>query len=94
MGKKIQLSVIKTNAERRRMKEVHDEIGALKRVAQENGVVAYAMVMWDEEGGSAFFNTEALGHASELRAELAKRVLERVENNLDTIQVIDSMVED
>lgn len=88
------LSEIKTNADRRRRKEVHEEIGNLKEIAVVNEVDAYCVVMWDEGGAHAYWNTEALGPLADLRAELVKRVIERVEANHDTKEVIEDMVEE
>lgn len=93
-GKTVRLSEIKTNADRRRRKQVHDYIGSMKQIAQEHEVTAFTIVMWTDNGAIAYYDTEALGYAAELRGELSKRVLERVENNMDTVEIVQDLVED
>jgi predicted RNase H-related nuclease YkuK (DUF458 family) len=88
------LSEIKTNSERRRRKEVHEMIGDMKRVATEREVDVFVIVMWHEDGAIAHWDTEALGVVADLRGELAKRVIERVEGNQDTARMVDDMIED
>ncbi|MCR9222947.1 MAG: hypothetical protein NXH70_02660 [Hyphomonas sp.] len=88
------LSEIKTNADRRRRKEVHEYIGDMKKIATENEVDAFVIVMWSGDAAYAYWDTESLGVLGDLRGELAKRVIHRIEGNKDTVNIVDSMVED
>ena len=88
------LTEIKTNADRRRRKEVHSYLGDMKQIAVENEVDAFVIVMWSGESSYAFWDTEALGVLGDLRGELAKRVIERVEGNQDTVSTVRSIIED
>lgn len=93
-SKVTRLSEIKTNADRRRRKEVHEYIGDMKQVAVENEVDAFVMVMWSGGNAYAFWDTEELGAIGDLRGELCKRVIERVEGNQDIVSTVSDMIED
>lgn len=88
------LSEIKTNADRRRRKEIYEYIGDMKQIATENEVDAFVIVMWSGDSAYAYWDTESLGVLGDLRGEIAKRVIERVEGNQDTTRIVESMVED
>lgn len=85
----IRLSEIKTNAERRKRKEIAEEIGSLKGVVHDLDVVGYTVVLFCRDKTEAcFWNTEALGVAGPIRGELSKRALDRVAMKRDVERFI------
>lgn len=85
MAKKPELHLLKTNGPRQRRKDVRRDLRAIAdRCIDERDVRGYAIVLFGPDGEmSAFWDTRCLGHASKLRADLAKRALERVEHQQD-----------
>ena len=78
-GKLVRLSEIKTNAQRRRRKDIAEQIACLKGAVHELDVIGYTVVFFMRDGGEAcFWDTEDLGVAGPIRGELSKRALERV----------------
>jgi hypothetical protein len=81
----VRLSEIKTNAIRRKRKAIADELGNMKGAVHDLDTIAYCVVLWNRDGTEiAYWNTEALGVQGPIRAELAKRVIERVSAQRDT----------
>jgi len=59
-------------------------LAAYQEMVDVEQIHAYVVVAWSEDGREfAFWNTEMLGAASSLRADLAKKALDRKQNILD-----------
>lgn len=87
--KVVKLSVIKTNAERRKRKTIAKEIASLEGAVNEYDVIGYAVVLWTRDGQEVcYWDTGALGVQGPIRGELAKRALERVSNKRDMDQML------
>lgn len=87
--KVVRLSEIKTNAIRRKRKELAEEVGSLKGAIHDLDSTAYVVVLWNRDGTEvAFWNTEALGVQGPIRGELAKRVLDRVAMQRDVQKML------
>tara|TARA_R100001086_G_scaffold143632_3_gene75663 strand:- start:2991 stop:3287 length:297 start_codon:yes stop_codon:yes gene_type:complete len=93
-GGVVKLSEIKTNNERRHRKELHAEMKRIADLVHENDAIGYTVVMFNRGGGAAaYWNTSELGIASNLRSDLSKKVLDRVEAQADLGDMIDDLFE-
>lgn len=87
--KVVRLSEIKTNAIRRKRKEMAEEVGRLKGAIHDHDSIGYVVVLWNRDGTeAAYWNTEALGVQGPIRGELAKRVLDRIATTRDVERML------
>lgn len=77
-GKVVRLSEIKTNSQRRRRKQIAEDIGSLKGAVHDLDVVGYTVVLFKRDGNQVcFWDTAELGVQGTIRGELSKRALDR-----------------
>ena len=78
-AKVVRLSVIKTNAQRRRRRQILDSVGNLKKAAAMSDAIGFTVVFFNRDGSeTCYWDTVYLGIKAPIRGELSKQALDRV----------------
>mgnify|MGYP001083824340 FL=1 len=95
MSKIVKLSEIKTKAANRRRKEMRSEMKACLTQAEVMEADGYIVILMKKDGdATAYWDTQCLGINGVMRAEYAKRILERAENGSDVCNIITDIFEE